>query len=207
MALTAVIPDSIRVAEFAGVATLQKLQQTVQTELCNRPRKALIGRPGYGAKPAATQFVREEQRNTEHTYSEKLAKVARLGSHGRTFQRSGSRLHGVAGESAHAQSGAVLRWRRRSTGSAKMRTTVVGQIAYNGHRLGKTTHSDAGWQVRVAYNSFKIAEDKLAQGVCLGHLRYTYASFCREALTHAVKTRPRKRWRNSCCKPWKQAAK
>lgn len=184
------IVTNIRAAEDSWCRDIAEIAaDRAETELCNRHRKALPDCPGSGAKLiAATLFVREEQRNTQRTYSEKLAKYSkglaamnkRFTDQDADYMASQGRAHLLKAELCTAMMKTIFRICEGARDHSWVDSIQWAQAC-------ETTHSDAGWQIREANDAFVTAEDMLSQDARLNelsNLRCTYANFCRDALAH-----------------------
>lgn len=186
----AVVKD-IRAAEDSWCREIADLAaERAEADLCNRHRKALLGGPASGAKLiVATLFVREEQRNTAHTYNEKLGKYSkglaamtkRFDNQDLDYTSSQGKAYLLKAELCAAMMKTIYRLRE----DEHDRSWIGGVEWAPGC---DRTHCNADWHIREACGAFTIAEEKLpheSTHADLSHLRCTYANFCQEALPHA----------------------
>lgn len=159
-----------------------------ETHLCDRHRNALTDKSG-AKLIAATLFVRQQQRNTAHTYNEKLSKYSkglsamtkRFSDHDSDYMASQGKAYLLKAELCAAMMKTINRLREN-----EQDRSWIGGVEWA--QECETTHCDADWHVREACDAFTAAEEKLPQDtthVSLSHMRCTYANFCREALPHA----------------------
>jgi len=154
------IVKDIRKAEDKWMREIAELSANrAEAHLSNRHRHALVG---SSVLISATLYVRQEQRNSEHTFSESLCSYSK-GLHAMTkrfeqkdaeYMQSHGKAHLLKAE-AHAEMTKKIYRVRKDARDRSWADEIVWAPEC------RQTHSDPEWQIRQACDHFKLAEESL----------------------------------------------